>query len=255
MAQTAQKEKFLYDLKDSLVTGTEMEYLKCIKSVLPKDCLVQAQVNLASFIVRTDGARFQNELYRNVDFLITDLRYRPLVAIEINDKTHLTQERKERDKKVANICEEAGIPLIKFWTSYGVNPEYIEKKIKETINALPVERICHSAEREKTASAGQAAAQSNKGKEGCYIATCVYGSYDCPQVWMLRRFRDNDLRKSWWGRAFIKIYYAVSPTLVKVFGNKKSIKILWKKALDAWIVQLQKKGIKDTPYTDSECEK
>ena len=23
----------------------------------------------------------------------------------------------------------------------------------------------------------------------CYIATAVYGSYDCPQVWVLRRFR------------------------------------------------------------------
>lgn len=23
-------------------------------------------------------------------------------------------------------------------------------------------------------------------KNGCYIATCVYGSYDCPQVWTLR---------------------------------------------------------------------
>lgn len=29
----------------------------------------------------------------------------------------------------------------------------------------------------------------SKEKAGCYIATCVYGSYDCPQVWILRRFR------------------------------------------------------------------
>ena len=25
-------------------------------------------------------------------------------------------------------------------------------------------------------------------KGGCYIATAVYGSYDCPQVWTLQRF-------------------------------------------------------------------
>ena len=31
---------------------------------------------------------------------------------------------------------------------------------------------------------------------GCYVATCVYGSYDCPQVWTLRRFRDNTLAET-----------------------------------------------------------
>ena len=31
----------------------------------------------------------------------------------------------------------------------------------------------------------------NHSDSGCYIATCVYGSYDCPQVQTLRRFRDD----------------------------------------------------------------
>lgn len=44
--------------------------------------------------------------------------------------------------------------------------------------------------------AGQETAASNSSpssNNGCYIATCVYGSYDCPQVWILRRFRDDIL--------------------------------------------------------------
>ncbi len=36
-----------------------------------------------------------------------------------------------------------------------------------------------------------------KNNKGCYIATCVYGSYDCPQVWTLRRFRDYTLDETW----------------------------------------------------------
>ena len=40
---------------------------------------------------------------------------------------------------------------------------------------------------------------------GCYVATAVYGSYDCPQVWTLRRFRDYTLAGSWYGRTFIHI--------------------------------------------------
>lgn len=252
-------QKFLYQLRFSLVTKTEMEYLNCIKSALPENCLVQAQANLASFIVRTDNARFQTELYRNVDFLVTDLSYRPLLVIEINDQTHLASDRRERDKKVSNICEEAGIPIIKLWTSYGINQEYIKKRIAETLTSLPVKRIHHfmkenePVEPVKAMPSAQIATTRIKQKNGCYIATCVYGSYDCPQVWTLRRFRDNILRRNWAGRIFIKIYYAVSPILVKIWGEKRQVKMLWKKGLDCLISYLRSRGLPDTPYTD--CEK
>lgn len=85
---------------------------------------------------------------------------------------------------------------------------------------------------------------------GCYIATCVYGSYDCPEVWTLRRFRDNILATNIFGRAFIKTYYAISPTLVKWFGNKSWFKKLWKTRLDKMVFQLKNKGVDDTPYED-----
>lgn len=246
-------KKFLYELKSSLVTRNEMEYLNCIKAILPENCLIQAQANLASFIERTDGARFQNELYRNVDFIITDLSYRPLMVVEINDQTHLTGDRRERDKKVSNICEEAGIPIVKLWTSYGVNQEYIKKRVTETLSSLPIKRVHHFVEeKEKTDSSVQKNVTQDKKKNGCYIATCVYGSYDCPQVWTLRRFRDGNLRRKWFGRVFIKTYYVVSPTLVKVFGDKKLFRIFCKKSLDNLVSRLKSEGIKDTPYTDIE---
>lgn len=85
---------------------------------------------------------------------------------------------------------------------------------------------------------------------GCYVATCVYGSYDCPEVWTLRRYRDYDLASSWYGRLFIKTYYAVSPTIVKYFGEKKWFKKIWKNKLDSMVEKLQKEGYKNTPYND-----
>lgn len=84
----------------------------------------------------------------------------------------------------------------------------------------------------------------------CYIATCVYGSYDCPQVWTLRRFRDSVLDTTWFGKLFIKIYYTISPTFVKWFGNTKWFKKLWKSHLDFFIKRLNARGVEDTPYTD-----
>ncbi|MBQ3485341.1 MAG: hypothetical protein IJA77_07605 [Clostridia bacterium] len=87
-------------------------------------------------------------------------------------------------------------------------------------------------------------------KKGCYVATCVYGSYDCPQVWTLRRFRDHQLASNLPGRLFIKAYYATSPTLVKWFGKTAWFKKLWKSALDRLVHHLNKEGVKDTPYQD-----
>lgn len=87
---------------------------------------------------------------------------------------------------------------------------------------------------------------------GCYIATAVYGSYDCPQVWTLRRYRDYTLAETWLGRTFIRIYYAVSPVLVRCFGNTKWFKRIWKTKLDKMINKLNSQGVLDTPYKDKE---
>ena len=91
-----------------------------------------------------------------------------------------------------------------------------------------------------------------KPNSGCYVATCVYGSYDCPQVWTLRRFRDGTLGATWYGRLFIRIYYAVSPTLVKWFGHTNWFKRLWKRKLDKMVAKLEAKGVENTPYEDKE---
>ena len=85
---------------------------------------------------------------------------------------------------------------------------------------------------------------------GCYIATCVYGSYDCPEVWTLRRFRDYTLDETFFGKIFIKCYYAISPSLVKWFGEQKWFKSFWKKHLDKMIDRLNKNGVENTRYTD-----
>lgn len=91
---------------------------------------------------------------------------------------------------------------------------------------------------------------SSPSSGGCYVATCVYGSYDCPQVWTLRRFRDNVLAKSIGGRAFIRTYYAISPTLVRWFGDTVWFQKLWRGPLDMFVNRLQSSGIENTPYRD-----
>ena len=87
-------------------------------------------------------------------------------------------------------------------------------------------------------------------KKGCYVATAVYGSYDCPEVWVLRRFRDRFLEKHWLGRRFIYAYYAISPKAVEMFGERKWFNGFFKIALDRFVGHLQGRGYEETPYED-----
>lgn len=89
-----------------------------------------------------------------------------------------------------------------------------------------------------------------KSYSSCYVATAVYGSYDCEEVWTLRRFRDYTLAETWYGRAFIHTYYAISPTLVKWFGHTNWFKRMWKEPLDNLVKKLQSEGFEGTPYND-----
>lgn len=256
-AEKGAGEPYLYNPKTRLISLSEQKYYDAIVKSLPEKHFVFPQVNLASFIEKTDGSRYQNELFRNVDFLVTDDGYRPVLIIEINDQTHLTAKRKERDEKVLAICEEAGIPIMKLWTSYGVNPEYIHNKIREML-ASPVSRVHHFSRQEQSSApqaeetaAGQTGSAPAK-KKGCYIATCVYGSYDAPQVWVLRRYRDTVLSSTFLGNLFIRLYYSVSPKLVDLFGSCSWFHRVFRKPLDAFVRRLECRGFSRLPYSDQE---
>lgn len=88
-------------------------------------------------------------------------------------------------------------------------------------------------------------------KNGCYIATAVYGSYDCPEVWTLRRYRDYHLANSIWGRVFISVYYSFSPVIVKLFGKAEWFNKLFHRYLDNKVSALKSKGYSSSKYEDN----
>lgn len=157
---------------------------------------------------------------------------------------------------------EKGLPLIDkttndYWTAYA-NYAVAVAKLGDPARA---EAMVREAEQHGYANGakvramaglpgGSSGGNGSGGKQGCYIATCVYQSYDCPQVWTLRRFRDFRLAKSFWGRAFIRLYYAVSPTLVRLFGERKWFRGFWKQKLDRLVDDLQRRGYASTEYED-----
>ena len=136
--------------------------------------------------------------------------------------------------------------------SFGIHSDFMKPLLKN-VNEKFIESLEHIINNNPEIAADLMPCldlHKSKVKKGCYIATAVYGSYDCPQVWTLRRFRDHTLAETWYGRVFIHIYYAISPTIVKWFGHTEWFKKIWKDKLDRMVAKLNASGIESTPYED-----
>ncbi|MBQ7408635.1 MAG: DUF2726 domain-containing protein [Clostridia bacterium] len=132
------KPKVDYLLKSSLLTATEIQYFNVLQSIIGNDLLILPQINLASIIDKKGANNFRTELFRNVDFGLFDYNYRPILLIEINDNSHFRKDRKERDKRVNEICKSAGIPLVTFWVKDGIN---LKKMSQQINNCLKYDRF------------------------------------------------------------------------------------------------------------------
>ena len=127
----------MYNQK-SLMTKTEQYFYKILLEIEKEyDVKVQPQINLASIIEKTQKHKYANELFRNIDFGIFDKNYaKLLLAIEINDNSHLLHERIIRDKKVEKILSDANIKLIKFYTNMPNKKLYVTNRILEDLGLL-----------------------------------------------------------------------------------------------------------------------
>lgn len=77
--------------------------------------------------------------------------------------------------------------------------------------------------------------------EGCYIATAVYGSYDQPQVMILRKYRDEVLMRTEGGRFLVRIYYFFSPPLAGKLKENSKINRIVRCLLDKLVNRLERK--------------
>jgi ankyrin repeat protein len=76
---------------------------------------------------------------------------------------------------------------------------------------------------------------------GCFIATACYGDINCPQVNVLRQYRDEEMLHKVLGRILVSIYYAVSPPIAEWLKSKPRLaSALRKKVLDKIVKRIDK---------------
>lgn len=77
-------------------------------------------------------------------------------------------------------------------------------------------------------------------KGACYIATAVYGSYDAPEVLVLRKYRDEYLGVTALGRFVVRAYYTISPSFARTLTPRNPITKLARMQLDRFVTKLNR---------------
>ena len=122
----------LYE-KKPIITETEKDFYIFFREHYGDKYIINLQVPLNSIIKKNYSNYYITELFRTIDFGFINKWGDVELLIEINDESHNESERKERDKKVKEILEEAEIPLITFWVNKPNTKQYMLDKINEQL--------------------------------------------------------------------------------------------------------------------------
>ena len=77
-------------------------------------------------------------------------------------------------------------------------------------------------------------------KEGCFIATAVYGARDTEKLDTLRKFRDEKLLTNNFGAKLVDVYYKYSPEMADYIAQHPALKYLVKETqIDplVWVIE------------------
>ncbi len=114
------KIPYHYKRRDFLMSRAEHEFFDVLVEAVKAQYYIFPQVHLATILDHKvvgqnwKGA-FRHIDEKSVDFVLCDKAYiKPLLAIELDDRTHENDNRKERDGVVESILKEAGLPLLRF---------------------------------------------------------------------------------------------------------------------------------------------
>jgi hypothetical protein len=94
-----------------------------------------------------------------------------------------------------------------------------------------------------TPPATPAASGGGGGGGGCFIATAAYGSYLHPKVEELRAFRDRYLMTNAPGRAFVALYYRLSPPVAHVIAQHEWMRAVVRVLLAPVVLAVEHPGV------------
>jgi hypothetical protein len=138
LSSTAPAGSGAYELRKALLTPAERSFAGVLDGALPEGLTWFAKVRLGDVFVTKKGlTRSENTTARNkidrkhVDFLLvrsSDLA--PIAGIELDDRSHGRDDRKDRDAFVDEVFRSCGLPLLHVHAQAAYNQAELRTKIE-----------------------------------------------------------------------------------------------------------------------------
>lgn len=117
---TNRAKTYAYEVKNRIMTERELIFYDKLNNVVHAKYAVIPQAHLSAFLNhKVKGQNWKGAFSvingKSVDYLLVDKNtQRPTIAIELDDYTHQSESRIQRDRKVEDIMQASGMRLVRF---------------------------------------------------------------------------------------------------------------------------------------------
>lgn len=146
--------EYPYHLREQLLSPAELSFYEVLRTIIGDSGVIFVKVGLGDIfkVKKDDPSRYRiytNKIDRkHVDFLICDpATMRPLLGVELDDKSHQRPDRQERDAFVDEVFKSAGLGIVHVPAKRGYVIEELAKQIAPyiTMSNTAVQRVTSAA--------------------------------------------------------------------------------------------------------------
>ena len=137
--------EYPYHLVDEFASPAELNFFFNLKSVVGDSAHIFSKVKLSDLFFAKTGDYGKNRSYTNridrkhVDFLLCNPKtLKPILGIELDDKSHQRADRQERDDFVNHVFEVAKLPLLHISVQRGYSQSELKSKISAYLSGIQI---------------------------------------------------------------------------------------------------------------------
>lgn len=131
-----------FHLRDDFLSPAELSFFQVLRTVTGEQVVACAKVSLGDLFFAQTGDPRKNRAVANridrkhVDFLLCEsATMRPMLGIELDDRSHERPDRKARDELVEGVFKAAGLPLLRVPVRQGYSPNELVALIQPFFGA------------------------------------------------------------------------------------------------------------------------
>jgi hypothetical protein len=137
--------EYPYHQVDEFISAAELNFFFNLKAVVGDSAHIFSKVKLSDLFYAKTGDFGKNRSYTNkidrkhVDFLLCDSKtLKPILGVELDDKSHQRADRQERDDFVNHLFEAAKLPLLHVSVQRGYSQNELKAKLSTYLSSKQI---------------------------------------------------------------------------------------------------------------------